>query len=515
MSVLVYLIAVCKLGDDMADHKKVTDSIEESIQSLAGDIYVQIEEKVAELVRSSQKNKDISIEEIEKHPHFIAVKNTNSEQLKHIELTHAQSETIIKEQQLLIDTLQQESISQQSELKNIADLNGAKLTDTESVLKEKLSENSTLTDTVKKLTLKEQQQSQALEEQRQQLATLAAEVEQLSKAKENLTKTDQAKAATLNVQNQQISELRDQLSNALAEQAHAKSEFASKIASTTNSVSEHQTQAIQFAKQCETLSQQLEKITKELSEEKARVETLSKEVSEEKSKNTTLEKSASEHETVIKSLQEKVQLDTNEINSLTAKQAEIEKDNQAKITQLNEQLTQQSAAVEALEKSELLVKKLQTKLETVEQKVELQLSAIKLANESNEALSKENTKMQQQLAASAHDHEQLEQQNQTLTANFSALEKENEQHQNQVIQLNKELKASNEQINNVQQRFIDNRGKQESEYTQARETIKYLRDENHVLNEKLTTEVAELETQLTEYRLRFEYAQKQLAKQSE
>ena len=117
MSVLVYLIAVCKLGDDMADHKKVTDSIEESIQSLAGDIYVQIEEKVAELVRSSQKNKDISIEEIEKHPHFIAVKNTNSEQLKHIELTHAQSETIIKEQQLLIDTLQQESISQQSRFK--------------------------------------------------------------------------------------------------------------------------------------------------------------------------------------------------------------------------------------------------------------------------------------------------------------------------------------------------------------------------------------------------------------
>ena len=499
----------------MAEQKKVTDSIEESIQSLAGDIYLQIEEKVAELVRSSQKNKELTNDEIEQHPHFITIKNTNNEQLKHFELTQAQSEATIKEQQILIDTLQQESIRQQNELKNIADLNGAKLTDTESVLKEKLTENSVLTDTVKKLTSKERDQNEAIDKLSLQLKTLTDEIEQLTKVKENLIKTDQAKAATLNVQNQQISELRDQLNNALAEQAHAKSEFASKIASTTNSVSEHQTQAIQFAKQCETLSAQLDDLTKELTQEKARVETLSRQVDEEKTKNATLEKNRVEHEDLIKSLQKKDKGHTKEIDSLKAKQAQIEKENESKITQLTEQLTKHKASAESLEKSEALAKKLQIKLESVEQELETQLKALKLEGERNQTLIKDNDNMQQQIAANAHERDELEQRNQSIAANLSDLEKENQQQQNQIIQLNKELKVSNEQISNVQQRFVDNRDKQESEYTQARETIKYLRDENHELNEKLTTEVADLETKLTEYRLRFEYAQKQLAKQSE
>ena len=52
------------------------------------------------------------------------------------------------------------------------------------------------------------------------------------------------------------------------------------------------------------------------------------------------------------------------------------------------------------------------------------------------------------------------------------------------------------------------------EYNKARETIKYLRDENSELNRKLDQQINELEDKLTEYRLRFEYAQKQLTKLS-
>ena len=55
-----------------------------------------------------------------------------------------------------------------------------------------------------------------------------------------------------------------------------------------------------------------------------------------------------------------------------------------------------------------------------------------------------------------------------------------------------------------------NKDKQELEYNKARETIKFLRDENTDLQLKLTEQVTQLEDQLREYRLRFEYAQKQI-----
>ena len=61
-------------------------------------------------------------------------------------------------------------------------------------------------------------------------------------------------------------------------------------------------------------------------------------------------------------------------------------------------------------------------------------------------------------------------------------------------------------------KFRHEKEKQEVEYNKARETIKYLRDENLDLSTKLDQQVSELEGKLTEYRLRFEYAQKALEK---
>ncbi len=67
-------------------------------------------------------------------------------------------------------------------------------------------------------------------------------------------------------------------------------------------------------------------------------------------------------------------------------------------------------------------------------------------------------------------------------------------------------------------RFNANREKQEQDNDKVRETIKFLRDENHELTStateqttKYTEQIQELEHKLTEYRLKFEYAQKQLS----
>ena len=83
----------------------------------------------------------------------------------------------------------------------------------------------------------------------------------------------------------------------------------------------------------------------------------------------------------------------------------------------------------------------------------------------------------------------------------------------QTEHLKEQVESLKGEAHSREQRFETGREKQEIEYNKARETIKYLRDENNDLNTKLEQQVTELQDKLTEYRLRFEYAQKELAKQ--
>lgn len=55
------------------------------------------------------------------------------------------------------------------------------------------------------------------------------------------------------------------------------------------------------------------------------------------------------------------------------------------------------------------------------------------------------------------------------------------------------------------------KSKQDLSDDQIRQTLKDLRDENKDLKQRLNDEIAELQSSLTEYRLKFEYAQKQIA----
>ena len=82
----------------------------------------------------------------------------------------------------------------------------------------------------------------------------------------------------------------------------------------------------------------------------------------------------------------------------------------------------------------------------------------------------------------------------------------------QINQLEQNLESERSSALQNRQMVQESKNKQEREYNKARETIKYLRDENTELNSKLEQQVNELEDKLTEYRLRFEYAQKQLTK---
>jgi len=112
---------------------------------------------------------------------------------------------------------------------------------------------------------------------------------------------------------------------------------------------------------------------------------------------------------------------------------------------------------------------------------------------------------------------QLEKSNKELADNLITEQSDIKLYQKEVESLKSQTKLAQEGQENILNRFNANRDKQEKDNDQVRETIKYLRDENSEMitqhndkKEQFLEQIHELESKLTEYRLKFEYAQKQL-----
>ncbi len=115
----------------------------------------------------------------------------------------------------------------------------------------------------------------------------------------------------------------------------------------------------------------------------------------------------------------------------------------------------------------------------------------------------------------------LETRNKELANNLIAEQSNIKSYQKEVESLKSQTKLAQEGQQNILNRFNTSRDKQAKYNDQVRETIKYLRDENSEMitqhNEKkkqFIEQTHDLESKLTEYRLKFEYAQKQLTQNS-
>ncbi len=116
---------------------------------------------------------------------------------------------------------------------------------------------------------------------------------------------------------------------------------------------------------------------------------------------------------------------------------------------------------------------------------------------------------------------QLEKYSKELADNLATEKSDIKLYQKEVESLKSKVQVAQEGQEHVLNRFNTNREKQEKDNDQVRETIKYLRDENSEMITQLFTQkedfmeqIQELESKLTEYRLKFEYAQKQLSQNS-
>tara|TARA_R110001583_G_scaffold7158_7_gene35725 strand:- start:26695 stop:27831 length:1137 start_codon:yes stop_codon:yes gene_type:complete len=180
----------------------------------------------------------------------------------------------------------------------------------------------------------------------------------------------------------------------------------------------------------------------------------------------------------------------------------FKQESEQKATQLSKRLQQFKIAEEDQQK---IVADQQAQLVDLDEKVKKKTIEAKNANQLINKLNNEKSQIKQQLADTKENDVQL---------------KELQQAQ-EVSSLKSQVTLAQEGQENILNRFNATREKQEKDNDQIRETIKYLRDENNDMitqnnrqKKAFIEQISELEHKLTEYRLKFEYAQKQLTQNS-
>lgn len=528
----------------MAEKNKIPKELDDKIQSLAGEIYVQIEEKVTNFVISQQQNNDLTDEKIAQLPQYqTLVESLNLEKDKILALESTLANTT-KEFQKKSQALETTVKEQQQVITNNAELNTAKLTDTETVLQEKLTENGKLLEKVKLLVATNEQQKTQLTKADDVTKNQTNELKELRDSEISLQKNAQAKSATLDVQNQQISELQNQLNVSLAELAHIKAEQTQHSSTSKLVLTEYQQREQSF-------KQQVEQATTDQKQSQALIENLHLKIAGLEETNQTLQKNLTAQTESIQSQKNIVSANQKEfdtqIQQLNESQAENDKlvaDKNAQINALqtmNEKVsgefettvaslkesenkhTEQDKAFSALKTEHLELQQSNAQLQQTVEQQQQQIDEEKSANINHQHKAQEKlaeiaqrlVSSEEQQSKNSHNLMQLQQSYDNLAASFEQAKQEIDHYQIITENLTKDLEQATHNIEQNQQRHsaqIEKRDKQEVEYNKARDTIKYLRDENTELTQKLDQQVSELETKLTEYRLRFEYAQKELAK---
>ena len=456
----------------MVDKNKLSKDIEEQIQSLASDVYIQVEEKLTSLITAAVKAEISNSADQKSNKHSeqetllskeIAVlkqslleKQTDADTAKQnfqVELTQNNinfTETVERLEKELASTKQQSTKQQDDKQSNDNKLE-EKLLEIEQKLNDKTQEVDGLNGRIMVLTEQEQSLTKQLEQAKNDIDVNSA------KQLEVLNATRAEVEATTK---QQIDAITEKLKLAQNEVVGIKAEAAES--------SDKVSQVLQ--KQISQLTEQVSKENESKAELQQQLSALQKDLDTEKDKNANFDQ------------QEKAKLV--EITELKEQQEQQIQNHQKALSELNEQ----NAAAK-----------------------QQQLDEIK----ANNAINQEARQLQE---AAQQNIIELEKVNQALTKQVEVEQSDVKLYQQEVSVLKEQVQVAQEGQENILQRFNSNRDKQEQENNKVRETIKFLRDENHELTSASSSQAAEfkeqingLEHKLTEYRLKFEYAQKQLS----
>jgi hypothetical protein len=586
----------------MVDKGKFSKDVEEQIQSLASDIYIQVEDKLTQLISTAVKTEtsknidqqsqylsdkeqslqkdftekqQLQLEEVTQLKQALAEKQvdeaTNKQNFQ-VELTQNTinySETIESLEKEIVNLKQQQTLQQDKKQISNNKLD-EKLLETEQKLNDRNQEIDGLNGRVMVLTEQEQSLTTQL--------TVAKEQIQLNAKQQNETVAAVKTQADASAK-QQIETLTEQLQlnekqysealTAIKEQTETSAKQQIDVLTEKLKLTEkQQSEAVIVIKtQAEaTAKQQIDVLTEKLHKlesESARMQTEAQQSGDTKVKGleqkiSQLEKQADQEKNDKAELQQQLSIQKKSIDVEQDKNKQAEQkthDFQAQIIKITEQ---------AASDKQQLIDEIKSIKEGAEQSKQQHLDEIKAIHDDAEkvkqlhldeikAIHVDTEKVKQlhldEIKAIHEEAEQVKQSHlgEINTINETAkeikelqtvaqqkiieLEKANEQlndklateqndiklYQQEVSVLTEQVRVAQEGQENILQRFNRNRDKQEIENNKVRETIKFLRDENHQLISDISEQKAqfddqksELEHKLTEYRLKFEYAQKQL-----
>lgn len=478
----------------MVDKSKLSKDVEEQIQSLASDVYIQVEEKLTHLITTAvkaqlsqnteQQSKDLSekeqllkkdlsdkeqshAKEIAELKQALAEKKADEDTAKQsfqVELTQNTinyTETIESLEKELAN-LKKQNTQQQGEKQSSDNKLEEKLLETEQKLNDKTQEVDGLNGRIMVLTEQEQSLTQ-----------------QLTKAKEQIESVSAKQASAINEVKQQVTDAKQEQITAIAE----------KLQAAEKQIEQAKAEALKDAEgQTVALNQKITELTAQIQQEQngkaelqQQLSTMQKSIDTEQDKTKQFELQSQAHQAELTKLNEQ---DEKLKQAHKEKTEKLNQEHQAQIAQLNEQIAsgkqQQLEEIKSIQAATVEANKLheEAKLKIIE----------------------------------------LDKTNQELVKQVETEQNDIKLYQQEVSVLNEQVKVAQEGQENILQRFNSNRDKQEEENNKVRETIKFLRDENHQLTSEsgelkaqYTDQINDLELKLTEYRLKFEYAQKQLA----
>ena len=568
----------------MVDKGKFSKDVEEQIQSLASDIYIQVEDKLTQLISTAVKTEtsknidqqsqylsdkeqslqkdftekqQLQLEEVTQLKQALAEKQvdeaTNKQNFQ-VELTQNTinySETIESLEKEIVNLKQQQTLQQDKKQISNNKLD-EKLLETEQKLNDRNQEIDGLNGRVMVLTEQEQSLTTQL--------TVAKEQIQLNAKQQNETVAAVKTQADASAK-QQIETLTEQLQlnekqysealTAIKEQTETSAKQQIDVLTEKLKLTEkQQSEAVIVIKtQAEaTAKQQIDVLTEKLHKlesESARMQTEAQQSGDTKVKGleqkiSQLEKQADQEKNDKAELQQQLSIQKKSIDVEQDKNKQAEQkthDFQAQIIKITEQaasdkqqlideiksikegaeqskqqhLDEIKAIHDDAEKVKQLhldeIKAIHVDTEKVKQ---LHLDEINTINETAKEIKELQTVAQQKII-------ELEKANEQLNDKLATEQNDIKLYQQEVSVLTEQVRVAQEGQENILQRFNRNRDKQEIENNKVRETIKFLRDENHQLISDISEQKAqfddqksELEHKLTEYRLKFEYAQKQL-----
>jgi len=495
----------------MVDKSQLSKELEEQIQGVASEVYIHIEDKLTDLI-----SKAIDIR---------ADKNTPSDHnddLKILNKRYQDSQTKLDQQEQKLAAQQQASSTEIAALKtqlqnHIADIEAKKQN-----FQVELTQNSiNYTETIEQL---EQRLAEAEQSLKAKKSVPNKPAESGGQLKERLF----AKIQKLKDQKSEISSLKGQVL-VLTEQeqkllqqvktltAHAETHdeaLKTELASSQEKFVEQEQNLSTQEKQIQLLTEQLSAAKSNLRESAKQAElTFNDKINTQQKKYAALNEQLNAEKISKIDLQKELTHQKKTLDTQLEHSKKLEQELTAFKQQegkLKEQITLEQEKVKTVQEQLVASEKAMN----AEQKVieDIALENIKIY----EAKITELTKAKEK---SIYKSTNLEKTNAELFEQLIAEEDKNKHQQQEVLVLKEAVKVANESQENILQRFNSGREKQEQNDNKARETIKVLRDENLGLiseheeeSESLSQKINELEVSLTEYRLKFEYAQKQLSK---